>query len=341
VTGGEGNTRTPFDLINRQSRMYKSQTFSQANTAMLFFPQHWRQFVSFLDMQHVDTLSGIGGGGSTPCVPNLVSNTWFTSSPSKHWYAWLLRFVYEQGYYFLYNNFDDRTAFALPQALVPQQYGGSQQPGARNSVSYSLVHTLGSMHSSFPSSPLTPVYDMQFNRVSTPDVLAWRKHITSPSIMDQCWTMDQLAGKIRRDEAAAAEAIRIKEEEKARVKAEKAAKAAEEKARIKAEKDAKAKKDKAAKDAAAAAAAKKKKTADDAAKKKTAAADKDSKSKDKKPAADKKAADKKAADKKKTAAAAAGADKKKAADKKPAAAATPAKPKAKAKKPAPPADEEE
>jgi len=324
VTGGEGNTRTPYELINRAHRMYKSQTYSQANTVQLFFPQQWRQFQSFLEQSRVDTLSGISGSGVSPCVPTLVSNTWSTASPSRHWYAWMTRFVYDQGYYFLYTNYDDRTAFALPQALLDQQ----ASPVSRSSTAmrWELVGSLGaSQLAAFPSSELTPVYDFQFNRVSTPDVLAWRKHITSSKVMDQCWTLDQLAGKLRRDEAEAAEALRKKEEEKARVKAEKAAAAAAEKARIKAEKDAAKAKEKAEKEAAAAAAKKKA----DADKKAKAKADADKKKATAKPAAAAKDAKKDAAAKSK--------------DKKPAAAAAGKKPAAPAKKkaPPPPADEDE
>lgn len=135
-----------------------------------------------------------------------------------------------------------------------------------------------------PSSEHIQVYDFHFNAVSTPSVLAWRKHIVSSRIMDQCWTMDQLAQKIADEEAKLLAEQKAKEEAKAKAIAEK--KAAEkakkeaEKAKKEAEKKEKEAKAKAAKEAADK--AKKEKAAKDKADSKDKKADKPKKTEEKK-----------------------------------------------------------
>jgi hypothetical protein len=118
--GGEdaGNNRNPYDLLNKRSQYYKYQLFSASNTVTLLFPQHWRLFLSWLETHHVDTITGLGSAGTTPCVPTMISNKWWTENAVKHWYQWLNRFTFEQGYFFLYTNFDDRHAFAMHGALL-------------------------------------------------------------------------------------------------------------------------------------------------------------------------------------------------------------------------------
>ena len=117
------NPRTPFDVLNSRSQYFKSQTFTDSNRAEILFPQHWRAFQAWLESKKVDTLSGTASSGATPCVPTLVSNKWFNASPSRHWYQWINRFVFEEGYYFLYTNFggeggQPRSAFAHPTAML-------------------------------------------------------------------------------------------------------------------------------------------------------------------------------------------------------------------------------
>jgi len=256
------SVRPPSEIINHAAQYYKYQLFSSTNGAQLFFPQHWRVFQSWLAPFQIDPSSGVSLTGASPCVPTMISNTWFKTDPAKHWYAWLIRFAFEKGYYILYTNFDDGSVFAVRargQAAVTEHLSR-------------LVKDLSTLPKSLPSSSATLVYDFHFNRVSTPDVLAWRKHIVAPHVLDQCWTMDQLEKKLADDAAAEAEAERIKQEAKAKAAAEKKAKAEAEKKKKKAEEEAKKKKAAAEKKKKDEEEKKKKKKKEDEEKKKKAAA---------------------------------------------------------------------
>lgn len=112
--GEESNSgRTPYDILNKRSPYYKYQLFSSTSTATLLFPQHWRIFLDWIEENHVDPQSALGAAGSTPCVPTMISNKWWSESATKHWYQWINRFNFEHGYFFLYTNFNERHALAV------------------------------------------------------------------------------------------------------------------------------------------------------------------------------------------------------------------------------------
>ena len=189
------------------SLLYKYQLLPQL--AVIMFPKHWRSFLAWLDTAQLDK-------SYVPCVPTLISNTWYSQDKDKHWAAYFHRYVFEQGWYALYSNLNSSTLLALPTTndyatdLLPSPPPAAQLAGNITTTYHTALSTLppstspggGSTTSSGSSggSGGVPVYDFHFKLVNVVDTLSWRQYLTPPQYFaEQCWVMASMEEKLRDD----------------------------------------------------------------------------------------------------------------------------------------------
>ena len=210
--GSYSSARTPFDLLPQsrpgsgagsashgalnQTHLYKYQLLGTWGS--LIFPSHWTEFRSWLDAQGFDVATGHSKiessipGGLTPCVPNLVSNDWWSRKSTSVWSQWFVRFVFEKGYYSLYTNLPHRRSLVVNHRAPGLNFKNDR--GASNQMYTRGEHdggAAGDLLESFPPLSSIPTYDFWFRRVSTPTAtlsLAAAMQPPPPLGLSRCWT---------------------------------------------------------------------------------------------------------------------------------------------------------
>jgi hypothetical protein len=152
-------------------------------TGTLFFPRHFATFVQWYLAQNVSD-------SSVPCVPTLISNGWWASSPQQHWWVWLQRFTFEAGWYALYTNFhasDDRADMVTDSSVAG---AGNDSPRAllvddnptAGSLVVSLLKHLGPRRSYFPPRHDLSLWDLHFRPFLLPPHMLGRRKFMFPPL---------------------------------------------------------------------------------------------------------------------------------------------------------------
>jgi len=183
----------------------------------VFFPQHWREFLIWLRDRQFVHAEGVSTSGFEPCVPGLISNTWWQKKPHKVWSQWFVRFAFEKGWYNLYTNYPDQLSLV----------GNFREGGENFAVAKGLMNDIVDERNTPPGSKLykhlqtaplpsplssLPLFDFHFRDVSAaPQTLRHRAVVWgSNANVAQCTTMAGLK-KLMKE---AAEVERIKEEKR-------------------------------------------------------------------------------------------------------------------------------
>lgn len=157
---------TPADLVAGNTSFYRYQLVGTWGTVL--FPRHWKEFTTWF----ADRWSRYLKGEFTPCVPTLMSNGWWKSKPNRVWSQWMIRFAFENGYYMLYTNFDNRMALATNFREAGLNFEKSR--GKSNE----LLSFITSKELSLPQIQDVPLYDFHFNQVhGNPDRLFYRQYL--------------------------------------------------------------------------------------------------------------------------------------------------------------------
>ncbi len=90
---------------------YRCQLLGTWGTVM--FPEHWSTFTSWLKTRGFQHTQGTSSLGFQPCVPTLLSNTWWQTKPKRVWSQWFVRFAFERGWYSLYSNFRNQSSVVV------------------------------------------------------------------------------------------------------------------------------------------------------------------------------------------------------------------------------------
>ena len=171
----------------------------------LFFPQHFHSFLHWYAAQNHSTVISPSSSSSSPitansddptsphpsfspiaCVPTLISNAWYKGDPIHFWYAWLIRFTFESGWYALYTN------FISPQDRKPRALAVDQTPLA-GQLTVSLIKKLSGKESTFPPSSSLELYDLHFTRFTQDRrMLAVRKQLFPPVAAGRRSTAEEL-----------------------------------------------------------------------------------------------------------------------------------------------------
>ena len=217
-------SRRVQDIVPRDSLLYRYQLVG--TWGGVFFPQHWREFVTWLREKQFQPASGTSALGFKPCVPCVLSNEWWANRTAKVWSQWFVRFAYEQGWYNLYTNFPPDPSQSSPAfdsnhtALV----GNFREAGDNFNHTKGLMNPLLLTLSDDllrPLPPLSslPLYDLHFHPVASPAQLSLRNAIYNEQFVPACWTMKEFIARKKQQEEherLQEEKRRLKDENKRR-----------------------------------------------------------------------------------------------------------------------------
>ena len=214
-------SRKVHDLVGEDSVLYRYQLVG--TWGGVFFPQHWREFVTWLREKQFQPASGTSNlpVPFKPCVPAVLSNDWWANKTHKVWSQWFIRFAYEKGWYNVYTNFPADPA----QSSASFESNHTSLVGNYREAGDNFNHTKGMMNPivsqltpdmmSMPPLATLPLFDFHFHRVQQPALLSLRNAIYNEQHIPQCWTMKELIRKRKEQE----ELERI-QEDKRKLKAE-------------------------------------------------------------------------------------------------------------------------
>ena len=121
----------------------------------LFFPQHLLSFLHWYSAQNHSSAAA-AAPSRIPCVPTLISNSWYLSDPIAYWWQWLVRFTFESGWYGLYTN------FISMQDKKPRALAVDQTPLA-GQLTVQLMKKIGYREGVFPPRADIALFDLHFN----------------------------------------------------------------------------------------------------------------------------------------------------------------------------------
>ena len=214
-------SRKVRDLVPSDTPLYRYQLVG--TWGGVFFPQHWREFVTWLREKQFQPAQGTSNlpVPFKPCVPGVLSNDWWQNKTQKVWSQWFIRFAYEQGWYNVYTNFPVDEAQASPafdsnQTSLVANYreagdNFNRTKGMMNPITLTLTPDMLAM----PPLRTLPLFDFHFHRVSEPALLSLRNAIYHEQHIPQCWTMREFLRKRKEQE----EYERV-QEDKRKLKAE-------------------------------------------------------------------------------------------------------------------------
>jgi hypothetical protein len=160
--------------------LYRYQLLS--TWGQVFFPRHWNAFVDWAVEARNQT-------GFKPCVPYMVSNSWYLQAPEKIWSIWFNYFVYHSGLTNLYINFNhlsSKTNYAL---LINYRENGlhylEKDNRTKEIVKNTAVYINPSMTIKLPPMNRIPVYNFFFRLVKNENLLQHQWRFTS-NYADQC-----------------------------------------------------------------------------------------------------------------------------------------------------------
>lgn len=248
VSAAEIRARLPSSFL--QHRVFGFQALTRPD-ALIWLPDHFNDWTRWLAQQHaVDPLETGAAttvhAAATQCVPTLASNRDVHTAPShRSWHQWLNRWSYERGFYPLHTRTTlmqvtgaaaadvralaaGRGAPPLRVRAAPMRHSVALTPEQAASGEVQLMSQLTPSDLFLPPPAAVPVFDFHLARVRQPVTLPHRALLAPPSLIDQCYTMDQLADKLAINQRKELEALEI---ERARRRAEKEKKAAADKAK--------------------------------------------------------------------------------------------------------------
>ena len=155
---------SPHELLAKTDILYRYQLPMTAGGAV-WFPHAWSAFRAWLLRAGLDTATGVARA-ATPCVPNLATNQGWAREPRRSWSAWVVRYMFDHGLYFLYPN--------LPLRQTPVRDGA-------DSVPFDAVDGLV-----LPDLASLPLYDLHFRRVPSAEALRWNARVLAPLGLDPC-----------------------------------------------------------------------------------------------------------------------------------------------------------
>ncbi len=214
-------SRKVHDLVPAESPLFRYQLVG--TWGGVFFPQHWREFVTWLREKQFQPASGTSNlpVPFKPCVPAVLSNDWWANKTHKVWSQWFIRFAYEKGWYNVYTNFPADPAQSSPAfdsnqtSLVGNYREAGDNFAASKGMMNPIVSTLTTEMMQMPALSSLPLYDFHFHRVLEPALLSLRNAIYNEAHVPQCWTMKEFIRKKKEQE----EFERV-QEDKRKLKAE-------------------------------------------------------------------------------------------------------------------------
>ena len=218
-------SRRVGDLVGNDTVLFRYQLVG--TWGGVFFPQHWREFVTWLREKQFQPATGTSNLPTPfkPCVPAVLSNDWWANKTHKVWSQWYIRFAYEKGWYNVYTNFpadpalsassfdSNRTSFVGNFREAGDNFNHTK--GMMNPIVQTLTPDMLHM----PPLAQLPLFDFHFNRVHDPAMLSLRNAIYNEQHVPQCWTMREfITVKKAKEEAArlAEDKRKLKEENKRR-----------------------------------------------------------------------------------------------------------------------------
>ena len=218
-------SRRVGDLVGNDTVLFRYQLVG--TWGGVFFPQHWREFVTWLREKQFQPATGTSNLPTPfkPCVPAVLSNDWWANKTHKVWSQWYIRFAYEKGWYNVYTNFPADPALSSPSfdSNRTSFVGNFREAGDNfnhtKGMMNPIVRTLTADMLSMPPLSQLPLYDFHFNRVYEPAMLSLRNAVYNEQFIPQCWTMREfVVVKKAKEEAArlAEEKRKLKEENKRR-----------------------------------------------------------------------------------------------------------------------------
>jgi hypothetical protein len=160
---------TPRAILAKENLLYRYQLPMTWGGAV-WFPHAWSAFRAWVLRVGLDKTRGVASL-SSPCVPNFITNQWWAKDPSRFWSAWVIRFMFEHGYYFLYTN--------LQQRQTPIRDGDGSAP-------FDAVDSLV-----LPGLPTLRLYDFHFRQVPSAEALRWNAKILAPTNLEPCFMNSQ------------------------------------------------------------------------------------------------------------------------------------------------------
>ena len=154
--------------------------FLKGTWGTVFFPKHWQMFLKWMSSMKLDDVQS----GCTPC---LMSTEWWMTryNTGRMWTPWFIRFAFQQGWYSLYTNFNNRQAFA-----VSYRESGLNFNDTRGPMNPLLQHFQPNIHLQFIRNP--PIYDYFFNEIEQPDLLSIRSNLWNHKyFLNQCHKTDK------------------------------------------------------------------------------------------------------------------------------------------------------
>ena len=214
-------SRKVHDLVGSDSVLYRYQLVG--TWGGVFFPQHWREFVTWLREKQFQPASGTSNlpVPFKPCVPAVLSNDWWANKTHKVWSQWFIRFAYEKGWYNVYTNFPADPAQSSPSfdsnqtSLVGNYREAGDNFNRTKGMMNPIVATLTPDMMSMPPLSSLPLFDFHFHRVQEPALLSLRNAIYNEAHIPQCWTMREFIRRKKEQE----EYERV-QEDKRKLKAE-------------------------------------------------------------------------------------------------------------------------
>jgi hypothetical protein len=160
--------KSPGSLASKDHTMYRYQLPGTWGTVL--FPEHWKSFLEWFDQHRKLQLRH----AFTPCVHTLKTNVWWEAKPESVFSAWLVRYLFEKGFYMLYPNFG-KLKVGLSASF---REAGEHSRSNRSRLSSRLAHSgdlFEVFSNGFPDVETIPVYDFHFNDVSeSPESLKYR-----------------------------------------------------------------------------------------------------------------------------------------------------------------------
>ena len=199
------SSRQVKDILDNSTHLYRYQFVSSGSA--IFFPQHWNEFLVWLQSKQYNLTTGESAVGFQPCVPSLIHNQWLHKK--INWQPWFFRFIYEKGWYSLNINIAKNKyliAFDL-YSNTGSNYGpGFVRPTAlENLTSEKMMST--------PRLESVPLYDFHFERVADPFILTVRNSIMAAGDnFTDCWTITNYANTLKKCAAAAERAPKVEDE---------------------------------------------------------------------------------------------------------------------------------
>jgi hypothetical protein len=169
---------TPESILDKDHLLYRYQLPSTWGS--VWFPHAWSAFVGWI--QDLDLNRALGASlVAKPCVPTLISNSWWKQKPGSIWSVWIVRFVFERGYYFLYTNLPGNSALVINHREAGIHFGGTKGPDSHliSDIKFIKLNSLQPL-------ALIPLYDLHFRRVPTAESLRWNSFVLSPMGLDRC-----------------------------------------------------------------------------------------------------------------------------------------------------------